>query len=239
MISKINLCGGDKFRNCDPRDPHKTWQCRETHLHQSIHEWMRSCNIMACTREKNLQMVEKRFFTACWSCVSSLQVSYLTKATYMMNVTKKKKKTHLLFFKDLLVGELTDKVAEMEPAPKRKSHLSVAAVERLVPQSHFIMLVKDDRNCRNCSGTLKHTSTECAPCTGRHEYRRYWQVVPQFFILLSLHFPFLFTCYFSKCIPRNGKECFIGLVIGFKKIDEKRKKLFLINLRIIFCSVSV
>ena len=128
-----------------------------------------------------------------------------------------KKKKHLLFFKDLLVEELTDKVAEMEPAPKRKSPLSVAAVERLVPQSHSIMLVKDNRNCRRCSGTLKHTSTECAPCTDRHEYRKYWQVVPQFFILFTFYLP----------AAQNRKKVFFSLVTFQNVFQETERNVLL------------
>ncbi|GFO33718.1 PiggyBac transposable element-derived protein 4 [Plakobranchus ocellatus] len=81
----------------------------------------------------------------------------------------KYQKTTLLNFKDLLIQQLTDRAADLEPVAKRQPPQPVATVERMAPQSHFIISVKEDRNCRVCSRPekRKRTTTVCATCPGR------------------------------------------------------------------------
>ena len=84
---------------------------------------------------------EKKIFHWLLECVSSTLESCMTKAVPGMNV--KKNNPPLVDFKDTIVlKELAESVAEIESTTEGISFHPVAAVERRVPQSHFIMLVK-------------------------------------------------------------------------------------------------
>ena len=79
-----------------------------------------------------------------------------------------KKKMPLSDFKDMLIRQLLEANAESNQRT-REVPSPVALAERLVPETHFMEIVKKDRNCRVCSkpGKRKRTTNVCSSCPGK------------------------------------------------------------------------